>query len=279
MKYPQKHLKNLLLASISTSMATLLTACGNYEATNNDLLAACQIVNEPFAYSICQADSAKLLDENSKLDLQLFWRAGGDNTNQNAQPLFTFEAAQNSLAKNATLQFATNAGMYNDAFAPIGYTVINGQQVLSLNLNEGGGNFHLLPNGVFWWDETGYYVTESQTMATKLKNGTKPLYATQSGPMLVINGKIHPKFKPDSTSKKIRNGVGICEHEGKQTIKFVTSASVVNFYEFAHLFKNELNCKNALFFDGGIASALYAPTINRHDKKNMGVMVGLVETQ
>ncbi len=264
---------------MSTSIATLLIACGSYNSKNNNPAASCQIVTEPFAYSICQVDSAKLLDKNNKLNLQLFWREGDDNTNKNAQPLFTFEAIQNSLPKNTTLQFANNAGMYNDAFAPIGYTVINGKQILSLNLNDGGGNFHLLPNGVFWWDNTGFYVTESKTMATKLKHGTKPLYATQSGPMLVIDGKIHPKFKPNSNSKKIRNGVGICEHNGKQTIKFVTSSSAVNFYEFAHLFKNKLNCNNALFFDGGIASALYAPTINRHDKKNMGVMVGVVETQ
>ena len=53
----------------------------------------------------------------------------------------------------------------------------------------------------------------------------------------------------------------------------------MSFYQFAALFKNNLNCPNALFLDGGIASALYAPTISKHDKKEMGVMIGLVNLE
>ena len=34
-------------------------------------------------------------------------------------------------------------------------------------------------------------------------------FATQSGPMLVIDGKIHPAFIEDSTDRKPRNGVGV----------------------------------------------------------------------
>lgn len=256
-------------------MASSLIACGNKPSEQTAQF--CQIATKPFDYSLCQIDTKTLLDKKSPLELRLFWRAGGDNTNQNAQPLFTFDAIRQELGKQATLKFANNAGMYNDAFSPIGYTVINGEQILSLNLNTGGGNFHLLPNGVFWWDKNGFHITESNAMAKKLKSGTKPLYASQSGPMLVINGQIHPLFKKDSTSKKIRNGVGICEAGNKQVIKFVTSSSAVNFYDFASLFKDDLRCDNALFFDGGIASSLYAPAISRHDKKSMGVVVGLVE--
>ena len=34
-------------------------------------------------------------------------------------------------------------------------------------------------------------------------------YATQSGPMLVINDRIHPVFVKDSKHYNIRNGVGV----------------------------------------------------------------------
>ena len=81
---------------------------------------------------------------------------------------------------------------------------------------------------------------------------------------------------PESTSLKLRNGAGVCT-DG--SIQFVNSNVPVTFYQFATLFKDELGCANALFLDGGIASALYAPTINKQDKKEMGVMIGLVENQ
>lgn len=280
MTYQQKHLKNALLACITSLLASGLIACNQPAKNTAQTGNFCQIKTKPFDHTICQINSAELLDTKTlPYELRLFWREGNDNTNQNAKPLFTFNAINQQLQQTdqAELKFAVNAGMYNTDFAPIGYTVINGEQILSLNLKEGGGNFHLLPNGVFWWDKTGFYVTESKEMNKLLATGTKPIFATQSGPMLVIDGEIHPKFKPESTSKKIRNGVGICGEGNQQTIKFVTSSGLVNFYEFATLFKDELNCNNALFFDGGIASALYAPDINRHDKKNMGVIVGLVE--
>ncbi len=236
----------------------------------------CQKRQAPFAYTICQVDQRYLLEHSDMLALKLFWRVNNDNTNKSVKPLYTFDQLNNSLNNKQKLGFAFNAGMYNQEFAPIGYTVMDNKQILSLNLNQGVGNFHLMPNGVFWWDENGFYITESQVMSEMLQSGSTPKYATQSGPMLVINGKIHPKFNPDGQSKKLRNGVGICE-EGM--IKFVISDTPVNFYNFAKLFKEDLNCENALFLDGGIASALYAPDIERNDNKSMGVMIGLVENQ
>ena len=171
-----------------------------------------------------------------------------------------------------------NAGMYDERYAPIGYTIIEGKEVKSLNLKEGGGNFHLLPNGVMWWDKAGnVQITESNALNEQINNGdVQPWYATQSGPMLVINDEIHPQFNSDSSSVKLRNGAGVCT-DG--SIQFVNSDAPVTFYQFAELFKDELGCPNALFLDGGIASALYAPSIDKQDKKEMGVMIGLVENK
>ncbi len=268
---------------IIISIFSLLTACEPSSATDTHQPFTkanqehyCQTQTTPFIYTVCQIEQKKVLDDTNKLQLKLFWRENNDNINKSVKPLYTFDKLKHMLGEKQTLVFAMNAGMYNEEFAPIGYTVIDNNQVLSLNLRHGKGNFHLMPNGVFWWDNHGFYITESQTMGNMLKSGEKPNFATQSGPMLVIDGKVHDKFKEKSKSKKIRNGVGVCDNG---MLKFVTSDTPVNFYNFAKLFQQDLHCDNALFLDGGIATALYAPDVQRKDTKNMGVMIGLVENQ
>lgn len=224
----------------------------------------------PFAYSICSVKAEALT--GGRYSLELFWQQSDSR-----QPLLTFDTLLDILPSPQSLKFAMNAGMYNENYAPIGYTMIKGEEVRALNLKQGGGNFHLLPNGVLWWDKSGnIQISESNALSKQLKDGSaQPLYATQSGPMLVINDTIHPQFNPDSTSLKLRNGIGVC-HDG--SVQFINSEAPVSFYQFAALFKDTLKCPNALFLDGGIASALYAPTIDKHDKKEMGVMIGLVES-
>lgn len=236
---------------------------------------SCQSQDSPFTYSVCSVNVDAL--DSERYSLQLFWQQPATSANNN-QPLLTFDTLLATLPANQTLNFAMNAGMYNENYAPIGYTVIEGEEFRALNTKEGGGNFHLLPNGVMWWDKAGnVQITESNALDQQLKNEeAQPWYATQSGPMLVINDEIHPQFNPDSSSIKFRNGAGVCS-DG--SIKFVNSDEPVTFYQFASLFKEDLSCPNALFLDGGIASALYAPSIDKNDKKEMGVMIGLVKTK
>jgi uncharacterized protein YigE (DUF2233 family) len=78
--------------------------------------------------------------------------------------------------------------------------------------------------------------------------------------MLVINGRVHPRFDKRSTSLKARNGVGV-RTDGR--VLFAISEGEVSFDAFARLFRDGLKCPNALFLDGGSASNLYAPTLNR----------------
>jgi uncharacterized protein YigE (DUF2233 family) len=106
------------------------------------------------------------------------------------------------------------------------------------------------------------------------KSGIKPDLATQSGPMLVINGAIHPKLSPNGTSAKVRNGVGVVDDH---TVVFAISDGFVTFYDFASLFLDDLKCKNALFLDGSVSS-LYAPELGRNDfLSQLGPMVGVVK--
>jgi len=88
----------------------------------------------------------------------------------------------------------------------------------------------------------------------------------------VIDGRIHPKILPTGVSEKIRNGV--CVRDGTNVI-FAISDGEVTFHAFARLFKDGLNCTNALFLDGSLSS-LYAPEIKRDDElAPLGPMVGV----
>ena len=97
--------------------------------------------------------------------------------------------------------------------------------------------------------------------------------ATQSGPMLVIDGELHPRFSDEGPSRKYRNGVGIVD---AGTVAFAISDEPVSFGAFARLFRDELGCRNALFLDGSV-SALHAADLGRTDVslKPLGPLIGV----
>ncbi|MFY8098761.1 MAG: phosphodiester glycosidase family protein, partial [Allorhizobium sp.] len=105
---------------------------------------------------------------------------------------------------------------------------------------------------------------KASVMETKafVASGVNPDFATQSGPMLVIDGKLHPRFLPDSDSFKIRNGVGV---DAQGRVVMVVSRVPVRFYDFATLFRDRLACDNALYLDGTISSVFIAEE-NRMDR-------------
>jgi uncharacterized protein YigE (DUF2233 family) len=176
-------------------------------------------------------------------------------------------------ATGQTLGFAMNAGMYHRDLAPVGLHSEAGNEIAPLVTRDGPGNFGLLPNGVFCWG-AGFRVIESRAFKDE-----DPVcsFATQSGPMLVIDGTLHPKLLPDSDSTYIRNGVGVSA-DGSRAV-FAISNTPVNFHAFARLFRDDLGLKDALYFDGNI-SRLYAPQLDRHDAGfPMGPIVGTVVPQ
>ena len=120
--------------------------------------------------------------------------------------------------------------------------------------------------------QDGAFVLESRAYAADENDCTS---ATQSGPMLVIDGDLHPRFIPDSDSRYIRNGVGTSE-DGSRAV-FAISRRAVNFYDFARFFRDGLGLPDALYFDGNV-SRLHAPALGRSDfGRPMGPIVGLLE--
>lgn len=172
--------------------------------------------------------------------------------------------------RNKKLIFAMNGGMYKQDGTPLGLFIENRQQVSPLDTKIGKGNFYIRPNGVF------YITTKNHpkiTSTEKFRQNKNIKFATQSGPMLLINRRINPVFNQKSNSLKIRNGVGILPNN---KVIFVMSKKVVNFYDFANYFKNK-GCKNALYLDGTI-SRTYLPEKNWvQTDGNFGVIIGVSE--
>jgi len=172
-------------------------------------------------------------------------------------------------AQGRTLSFAMNAGMYDKDQAPVGLYVEGGHEMKHVSTADGPGNFHLKPNGVFWVKGERAGVLDTPHY---LRAKIRPDYATQSGPMLVIDGQIHPKISADGPSQKIRNGVGVVE-DGHVAV-FAISERPVTFGAFARLFKDDLGCRNALFLDGTVSS-LHAPNLGRTDiSRPLGPLIG-----
>lgn len=155
-----------------------------------------------------------------------------------------------AMAEKATpVLLAVNGGMYHEGLGPVGLYVEDGRQETPLNTAIGEGNFFLKPNGVFFVRPDGSAgVLETGAFA---EARAQVAYATQSGPMLVIEGQIHPRFEPDGTSRFVRNGVGV-RADGAMVLAI--SRQPVSLGSFARLFRDALSCPNALFLDGAIST-------------------------
>lgn len=185
-------------------------------------------------------------------ELRLF-AAGEDG-----QPLGRFENLPQEI-DGAPLIFAMNAGMFDAQLDPIGLHIEDGEIIAPANTNDGPGNFHLKPNGVFLVANGHPAVMSTEAYLAARPNAE---LATQSGPMLVIQGELHPRFLPDSDSLKRRNGVGVAQ-DGE--VYFAIADEPVSFHHFARLFRDALGTEDALFFDGGFVPSLYAPHLERAD--------------
>lgn len=212
-------------------------------------------------YTVCAVDTTK--DK-----LALFWR------DASGKPFATFDQLAATLAQTREkLVFGMNAGMFQTDLSPLGLYIEDGRVRHRANTREGGGNFHMKPNGVFFSGPDGVGILETSKY---LEAHLHPDFATQSGPMLVVDGEIHPKIQPDGTSAKIRNGVGV--RDTHQAV-FAISREPVTFHQFASLFRDRLGCRNALFLDGTISS-LYAPSLDRTLQWTpVGPMLGVTEAK
>lgn len=159
----------------------------------------------------------------------------------------------------APVAFAFNGGMFDDEGRPIGYYVENGERLKTINTADGEGNFHMDPNGVFFGDDQRWRILTAQDFVDNVQD--RPQFGTQSGPMLVIEGELHPEIAADGESRLVRNAVGVDE-QGRA--HFVISNAAVSFGKLARLYRDKLEVDNALYLDGNV-SALWNPASGRMD--------------
>jgi uncharacterized protein YigE (DUF2233 family) len=199
-------------------------------------------------------------------DLALCWRDAA------GQPLASFTRLREHFSAQAReLTFAINAGIYSSDDVPLGLHIEASRVLRDLNLGgqEGGQfNFYLKPNGVFYVATNRAGIAESGQYA-RLRS--HPTLACQSGPLLLLDGKIHPAFRPESTNYRTRTGVGLVKDN---QVVFAISKKALRFYDFARLFKERLGCRDALYLDGEIC-AVYLPELGLRTDESRGRFVGM----
>jgi uncharacterized protein YigE (DUF2233 family) len=235
----------------------LLTACRSEPAqgvaTQADQSACADTMFEGNRFTVCAMTGGRV-------EIRTSDRSG--------QPYRSFARLEAALGGRAgQVAFAMNGGMFDENGRASGLLIEDGKELHRVNRRKGGGNFHLMPNGVFLVrrDGNAEVVTSAEYRPAK-----DVLFATQSGPMLVIDGKLHPTFDHDGRSRHIRNGVGIAPGG---TPVFVISAEPVSLGKFARFYRDTIKAKDALFFDGAVSS-LWDPTNGRRDAHSeLGPMV------
>ena len=214
-------------------IAVLLTSC----SPASQAFKLEQVVSDGMLYTVAEVDPAK-----DRLELHWLNPTTG-------QPYRSLSQVQGRLRKlGRTVLFATNSGIYAPGPRPLGLHVEGGRILVPINNARSGGNFALLPNGVFWLRNGQAGVTETQAYR---RLNPQPTFATQSGPLLLSGGQVHPAFNKGSASLKLRSGVGVCR-DGR--VRFALSAGPVNFYAFAVFFRDRLDCPDALYLDGSISA-------------------------
>ena len=216
------------------------------------------IIFEGLSFTICETRPAR--------DRIEVFHADADG-----EVLGSFDAIEEAAAPRGVI-LAMNAGMYHPDRSPVGHLVIDGEERMRVIASAGPGNFGLLPNGVFCIE-----ADRARVIETLRYQDAPPVctYATQSGPMLVIDGELHPRFLPESESRFVRNGVGT-DDAGTRAV-FVISNQPVTFHQFARVFRDELGLDQALYFDGRV-SRLHAPGFGRSDPGfAMGPIVAVLD--
>ena len=241
----------LLLAAPASAVAPEfkpLASSGSYASTTY----------KNVRYGIYQADPAQV---------SLHWKTADGSAYANLATL------KRRLEQNgAHVAFLMNAGIYSQDDTPAGLWIERGQTLVPLNRKNGKGNFHIQPNGVFYIERGKARI---QTSAAYRIGGHHPDWAVQSGPMLLLDGKINPRFVKDLSSPHKRNAV--CTTADNRLYFILTEdydlgSEWPSFHRFAEALQH-LGCHDALYLDGTL-SGWYIPGIagTFHWKHYVGII-------
>jgi uncharacterized protein YigE (DUF2233 family) len=257
---------------LSITFLLLLVAPGQAPAQN--AVISRQVRFENASFSVVDVDL-------QRAKLELHWRNPAGN------PFLNFQALEDYLTANGQRLLAVmNAGIFDTSSRPLGLHIERGQVLRRLNSRRSGyGNFYLQPNGVFYLEKTasGSRARLQTTIAferdhpniRELGRSNQVLEATQSGPMLVVDGKLNSAFKVDSGNRLIRNAIGV---QSSSHVVLVLTETPVNFHTLARFMRDQLECKDALYLDGNISN-LYLPGDGKNSSSisDFGGMIAVLE--
>jgi len=245
----------------ATALLSLFISCAICQPVLGAETSPCRAtVFEHRPYTLCEAPL-------SKFDIRFYWQR------PDGAPYTYLSTLPSRDEKGGRLAFALNGGMFQPDYRPVGLYIEGGHELVRASTRSGPGNFHLKPNGVFYVGDGEAGVLETSAF---LKQKPNALFATQSGPMLVIDGRLHPRIARASASMKTRDGVCV---RGNSDVIFAVSEEEVPFDSFERLFRDGLKCRNALFLDGGSAPALFIPSTSRpgNSLRGLGPMIAVYE--
>nr|WP_233170829.1 phosphodiester glycosidase family protein [Herbaspirillum sp. ASV7] len=203
--------------------------------------------------------------------IRMYWK------DANGVPLGNFTRLDAQLrAQGQEMVCATNAGIYDKQLQPLGLYVENGTQLRRLNTRKNAyGNFYLQPNGVFVLGERQAYIVETGDYEAEIGLwNSVARYATQSGPLLIVDGRINPRFDPDSANMVVRNAACLDAAGG---VTLAIARNPISFYDFATFLRDTLKCSDALYLDGSI-SRMY-PTLEANMGPAFGAMIAVVKAR
>ncbi len=127
--------------------------------------------------------------------IRMYWK------DSSGVPFMTFERLRK---EHPEAKFIINAGHFTHDFKPDGLYIENGQQLSPVKeiLNP-KINLETMPMGVFYISPQGAFIKPLSGKFTQ--KGVS--FATQSSPMLVINGRVNPALPRGR--HRLRSGVGI----------------------------------------------------------------------
>lgn len=259
--FPSRHLHPALLRLLATaSLVPGLLLGGN--SPQAQAAEVRQYQYHRVFISTCRADPRSD-------SIRMYWK------DANGTPLGNFSRLDAHLRdQGQQMVCATNAGIYDKQLQPLGLYVEGGNQLRRLNTRKNAyGNFYLQPNGVFVLSERQAYIVETSDYQAELGLwNAVTRYATQSGPLMIVDGQINPRFDPDSANKVVRNAV--CLDAGGM-VTLAIARNPISFYDFASFLRDELKCSDALYLDGSI-SRMY-PTLEANMGPAFGAMIAVVK--
>ena len=203
--------------------------------------------------------------------IRMYWK------DASGVPLGNFARLDAQLrAQGQEMVCATNAGIYDKQLQPLGLYVENGAQLRRLNTRKNAyGNFYLQPNGVFVLGERQAYIVETNDYEAEIGLwNSVARYATQSGPLLIVEGRINPRFDPGSANTVVRNAACL---DAAGVVTLAIARNPISFYDFATFLRDTLKCSDALYLDGSI-SRMY-PTLEANMGPAFGAMIAVVKAR